>query len=63
MPKDFDLDGAVKANFDGLVGNMRAKRLRGELPKDEPVEPVAGDADADDGDQAALESMLGSYGE
>lgn len=55
----FDLDSAVRAQFDDLIGRMRAKRLSEELPPPaESVAPEPTDAPDDSGDQAALESML-----
>lgn len=61
MPK-FDLDSAVRGNFDGLIGKMRAKRLSAEMPVDDEKMNDEHEAPGDaDGDQAALESMMGSF--
>ncbi len=59
MP-DFDLNQAVRSQFDGLIGRMRAKRLSEELPAPavpEQFEPPPEES----GEQQAIESMMGSF--
>ncbi len=61
MP-DFDLDSAVKGEFDKLVGQMRAKRLSEEFPSKEEASESPEEEKKEDGeDLGALESMLNDY--